>query len=141
MKITFNKGFPRYKMQAVNNAIGKASSFIKEKYPHISLDEVSINFSATRHGSYYYHSDASINVSVRDEIILYKKVTCELTTPPKGLMVGCELQTTCAVIHEVTHYIQGLEKRKMSEVETTQNEIDYLRVNEPFWFSKLIPLK
>lgn len=141
MTTTFNKGFPKYKIKAVANAIEKATAFLKERYPNLSFDGVSINFSNTRHGSYFYHSDASINVCAKDKIFLYKKATCELTSPPDGLNTGCEIQTTCAIIHEITHYIQWLEKRKYSEVETTQNEIDYLKANEPFWYNKLIPIK
>lgn len=141
MKTTFNVGFPKGKMVIVNNAIPKAIAFITEKYPHISLAEVRLNFSTTRNGSRYYHADGSINIRCSDKMFLYRKATCGLTTPPQGLLIGCEINTACAIIHEITHYIQGIEKRKFSEVETTQNEIDYLKQHEPFWYNRLIPSK
>jgi hypothetical protein len=43
------------------------------------------------------------------------------------LNVGNYVQIICALIHELTHHIQYNEKRKSSELETTHNEVEFLR--------------
>jgi len=45
------------------------------------------------------------------------------------------------LVHEITHMIQFAEGRKASEVETTQNEIDYGRLNHSFLSKKLEPVE
>lgn len=144
MKIKINKGMPKKILAQVEKAIPKASAFIKAKYPHINIDEAKINFSHTRNSSNYVHAYEGatefINIATHGEIRMYEKVTCGLTTPHEGLNVGIELQIITALIHELTHYIQGVEKRVYSEVETTRNEIEYLKQNEPFWYNCLVPI-
>jgi len=146
MKKIFNKGFPKSKKELVEKAIPKALEFMQAKYPQINFNEAVVRFSSTRNGSNYYHASVNnatgfINISTRDKIYLYKRVSVKLTAPHGGLLVGCELQVVSALIHELTHYVQGIEKRLFSEVETTINEIEYLKNNEPFWYSKLVPVR
>lgn len=153
MKITFNTGFPKGKKKLVENAIPKAMEFIRNKYPTINFDDVPITFSSTRNGSNYLppstyeyrteinNSTGGINIATHGKLHLYKKVTIGLTTPHGGLLVGCELQVITSLIHELTHFVQGIEKRLYSEVETTTNEIEYLKLHEPFWYGRLVPIK
>jgi hypothetical protein len=147
MKPIFNQGLPKGKKKIVERAIVKAMVFIKNRYPHICFDDVPVRFSNTRHGSNFWLPESAengmgeINIETHGKLILYKKVTAGLTTPHGGLLVGCELQVITSVIHELTHFVQGVEKRLYSEVETTANEIQYLKENEPFWYSKLVPVK
>lgn len=144
MKNKINKGMPKGVLLQIERAIPKAEAFIKAKYPHINIDEVKVNFSNTRNGSNYIHAQNGatefINIGTRTKIYLYKRVSCGLTSPHDGLNVGSELQIICSLIHELTHFIQGVEKRLYSEVETTENEIEYLKANEPFWYSRLVPI-
>lgn len=146
MKPIFNQGFPKGKVKIVEKAINKAMVFIKNKYPHIAFDEVPVRFSNTRHGSNFWLPDntenriGEVNIATHGYLILYKKVTAGLTTPDEGLLVGCELQVVTSIIHELTHFVQGYEKRLYSEVETTANEIEYLKDKEPFWYGKLVPV-
>ena len=92
----------------------------------------------TRNRSLYYNKNGNVAIAVRHKLHLYNKQTVGLTTPKQGLAVGYVIGTTCAIIHELTHYIQGMEGRKFSEVETTQNEIDYLKEKDPYWYSRLV---
>jgi len=147
MKPIFNKGFPQGKKKIVERAIVKAMLFINNKYPHICFDDVPVRFSNTRHGSNFWLPDnvkngiGEVNIATHGYLFLYKKVTASLTTPHGGLLVGCELQVVTSIIHELTHFVQGYERRLYSEVETTANEIEYLKENESFWYGKLVPVK
>ena len=92
----------------------------------------------TRNRSLYYKKYGNVSIAVRHKLHLYNKQSIGLTTPKEGLNVGYVIGTTCAIIHELTHYVQGKEGRKYSEVETTINEIDYLKEADPNWYSRLI---
>jgi len=138
MKITYNKGIPKWAKSKIEESITKGVEWITNKYPHIDFSEVSMNISMTRNRSLYYSADGSVAISVRSKLFLYNKKTVGLTTPPKGLLVGYVLGTTMGIIHELTHYVQGIEKRPFSEVETTLNEIEYLKGTDKFWYDQLI---
>lgn len=138
MIINYNKGLPKWVKPKIEESILKAYEWMIKKYPHIDFSKVKMNMSMTRRRSLYYHSDGSIEISVRPTLHLYKKKTVGLTTPPKGLNVGYVLGTTMGIIHELTHYAQGIENRTMSEVETTQNEVDYLKEVDKFWYDQLV---
>ena len=43
--------------------------------------------------------------------------------------------------HELTHYIQYLQGRRYSEVETTRNELEYAKQHFPYLYEKLEPIK
>lgn len=45
------------------------------------------------------------------------------------------------LVHEITHMIQRAEGRQLSEVETTQNEIDYAEKAYPSLHRELIPVE
>lgn len=138
MNIIINPSMPKMKIKIINNAIPKATEFIKAKYPHICFCTVPIIFSASRHGSNFWHEPIRVNISTHGELHLYEKVTVGKTTPKGGLLIGTEIQIICSLIHELTHFVQLTEKRVASEVETTKNEIEYLQKNEPFWYGRLI---
>ncbi len=138
MTITYNEGIPKWAKSKIEESIKKGSDWISKKYPHIDFSKVKMNISMTRNRSLYYSSDGSIAIRVREKLHLYQKKNVGLTTPPQGLNVGYVIGTTTAIIHELTHYVQGIEGRLMSEVETTQNEVDYLREVDEFWYGQLV---
>jgi hypothetical protein len=71
--------------------------------------------------------------------LLYDRKNCELTTPKDGIDVPIELEATITIIHELTHYAQGvLGKGVYSEVDTTKNSIEYLQMYHPDIIKKLI---
>lgn len=79
-----------------------------------------------------------INIKVGTLLVLYNRKSVTLTTPEQGLNVTVHISLMCAYIHELTHHIQFLQGRRYSEVETTMNEINYLKEFHPEVISKLI---
>lgn len=138
MTISFNKSIPQWVKPKIDQAIASALQWLRLKYPHIEFDKAQVNFSMTRNGSIYHGKDGSVAIAVKHKLHLYNKQTVGLTTPKEGLSVGYVIGTACAIIHELTHFVQGAEKRKYSEVETTQNEIDYLKDSDPYWYGRLV---
>ena len=57
--------------------------------------------------------------------------------------IPCELYESWALqfVHEFTHAIQGDQRRKYSEVETTRNEIDFAKEFFPHLFGRLTPIE
>lgn len=138
MTITYNKGIPQWCRPKIDTALTSALQWLQNKYPHIDFDVVQLNFSMTKNRSLYYNKNGNVAIAVRHKLHLYNKQTVGLTTPKEGLAVGYVIATTCAIIHELTHYVQGIEGRKFSEVETTQYEIDFLNDVDPYWHSRLV---
>ena len=138
MIITYNKSIPQWCRPKIDIAITSALQWLRQKYPAIDFDKAQLNISMTRNRSLYYCQNGNVAIKVRHKLHLYNKQTVGLTTPKEGLAVGYIIGTTCAIIHELTHYVQGIEGRKFSEVETTMNEIDYLKETDPYWYDRLI---
>ena len=138
MIITYNKAIPQWCRPKIDIALTSALQWLQLKYPHIDFEAAQINISMTRNRSLYYNKNGNVAIAVRHKLHLYNKQTVGLTTPKEGLAVGYVIGTTCEIIHELTHYVQGVEGRKFSEVETTLNEIDYLKEADPYWYSRLV---
>lgn len=75
----------------------------------------------------------------------YRRVRAGLSTPREGLVMSVELYVTLALVHEFTHALQhgvcGTPKRRYSEVETTDNEIAFVRRMAPELHAQLVPVK
>jgi hypothetical protein len=140
MIINYNKGIPKWALPKIMESIKLGTEWITKKYPHIDFSKAIVNFSITRNGSNFWSKNGIVNVKVGHKIQYYIRHTVGLTTPRTGLNVGYVIATTSHLIHELTHYVQGVEGRKFSEIETTQNEIDFLREYDPYWYEKLIPV-
>lgn len=54
-----------------------------------------------------------------------------------NIVVDFELAFTLRLIHELTHYVQFLQGRILSEVETTRNEIEYVKTFHEMYYKKL----
>ncbi len=72
----------------------------------------------------------------------YLRVRARWTTPPGGIELPIDVLMTTVLIHEFTHAVQhgvcGHDKRKFSEVETTENEIEFMRVHAPSAYAQLV---
>ncbi len=128
---------PKVAREKIEPAIQKAYGFLCAKYGY-RFDDVKLIFTHTANRSKYYNYSKTAKIAMGTRMWTYDRKTVGVTA--HGLMVGYELATTTAIIHELTHHIQNLEKRKMSEVETTQNEIDYILQAEPEWRHFLKPV-
>jgi len=62
----------------------------------------------------------------------------EYLTPISGIPTNRYDGYRRTLIHEITHFIQYLQKRTFSEVETTKNELEYLIEILPFYEHQLI---
>lgn len=72
----------------------------------------------------------------------YRRVRARLSTPAGGIELPVELLVTVVLVHEYTHAVQhgvcGGSKRRYSEVETTENEIEFVRRHAPAAFEQLV---
>lgn len=74
----------------------------------------------------------------------YRRARARYSTPAGGIELETRILATAVLIHELTHALQhgacGHGKRAFSEVETTENEIEFIRQHAPQAFAKLIPV-
>ena len=138
MKLRFDPIAKRKKAIA-KRALKKAIVFMKQKYGKFSLAGVTITFRDGTKGSDY--RECVINISMDTILTMYKRKRCKLTTPKDGIDVGIELRATLSALHECTHHQQRVSERPMTEVETTNNEIEYLYLYHRDIYNKLIPVK
>jgi hypothetical protein len=75
----------------------------------------------------------------------YRRVRAGLVTPPEGIAVSAALHATIALVHELTHALQhgvcGTPPRRYSEVETTANEIEFVRRAAPGVHAQLVRVR
>lgn len=128
--LTIRNGIPKVALEKIDSCIESAYGFLCSRYGYY-FNDVDLIFTNTANTSRYYSRKKIAKIAIRTEWWTYDRVNCNLTA--HGLKVGYDLGITTAIIHELTHHIQNLQKRKYSEVETTQNEIDYLLMTGPEW--------
>jgi hypothetical protein len=75
----------------------------------------------------------------------YRRVRARLSTPREGIELPIDLLLTVVLIHEFTHAVQhgvcGGTPRRFSEVETTENEIEFVRVHAPAAHARLVAVE
>ncbi|MBK7362683.1 MAG: hypothetical protein IPJ01_10345 [Micavibrio sp.] len=128
---------PMYKL-----AMDKALAYMKYKYPELCYCGLKINLSSYGGGSNFTPSNKDgwkIKISNRHILYFYDRKNCGLTTPKNGIEVPVEVDSVITIIHELTHYAQGvLGSRIYSEIDTTKNSIEYLQMYHPDIHSKLV---
>jgi hypothetical protein len=74
----------------------------------------------------------------------YRRARARFGTPPEGIELHTRILATAVLVHELTHAVQhgacGGPRRRFSEVETTENEIEYVRRHAPDAFANLRPV-
>lgn len=139
MKVVFDHDFPIGMKRSADRAVGVALAFMMVKHPDICFCDVTINFKTADYDSSYL--EKHVDIAIAEEILFYPRKSCEYKTPRGGLKVGRALAMILLLVHELTHHVQYCEKRRASEVETNNNQIEYMRIHEPKWFKKLIKIK
>lgn len=139
------KKVPGYLSKAINEAVPMALKFLEDKYGK-RFDNVKLLIQPNSRGSHYFSNShrphkkfGSVPVAgicTRGELLLYEKKS--IGEYRDGFRVGPMIQTACSIVHELTHHIQFLEKRKYSEVETTKNELDFLKMKFPEWYEMIM---
>ena len=75
---------------------------------------------------------------------VYRRVRAGLVTPHEGVEMDLATFARLVLVHELTHALQhgtcGGPRRRFSEVETTRNEIEFLRRIMPEACARLVPV-
>lgn len=135
------KNLPKYLEKPINDAIPMAYGFLASRYGWKFNDVVLVIQPNASRSRYYskdnprernaiYGKDVAIaTIKPHSRLWLYEKKS--LGSYKNGVYVGYTVEVACAIIHELTHHVQHVEKRKRGELETTKNELDFLRVSFP----------
>lgn len=127
MQITGAK-LTKWQEKLLTQAIQISADFIQQKY-HLEIDIkelITIRCSNTCRFAYYTQGKGLIRLNLKaTSIRLYDKKT--LGNYPTQVKGGFLHSYVCQLIHEMTHLVQDIEDRCYSEVETTRNELEYLR--------------
>lgn len=74
----------------------------------------------------------------------YRRARARFATPPGGIDLDVPTFAGAVLVHELTHALQhgmaGEPKRRYSEVETTENELEYVRRRAPDAYARLVPV-
>ena len=74
----------------------------------------------------------------------YRRARARFSTPPGGIPLDVRILASAVLVHELTHALQhgisGAPRRRYSEVETTGNEIEFVRRAAPEAFAQLVPV-
>lgn len=136
---TIRKSVNRVVAEKIPDYIGIATNWLKGIYPDVNFDNVDYIFSNSYNRSRYFRNASKLNdkylaptvcISTRPELYLYDKKSLGMTSTMQ--FVGTEVQVLCALIHELTHHVQYEQNvRKGNELDTTRNELNFLKENYP----------
>ncbi|MFO0963301.1 MAG: hypothetical protein U0625_10415 [Phycisphaerales bacterium] len=138
----------------------EAIAFLAERYGLDAggcdaLAAVPVRWSRARGASAFYpraaHGHAGPHIRLRvpsgttGRWHTYRRARARFATPRGGLELPVRILATAVLIHEYTHALQhgigGGDKRLFSEVETTGNEIEFIRRAAPEAFAQLVPVE
>lgn len=141
MFTTYPKVCPAWMKVAIDEAIPLASEFLIGKYGNV-FDNVHVVFQPNARRSRYYSNDITphsiygnvpvATISCRSKLMLYEKKS--LGSYRNGVMVGPKIQIACAIVHELTHHYQHIVRKPSGELETTANELEFLKLKFPDWY-------
>lgn len=152
-EIIIPKTLPKYLIKPVAEAIKLGTAFVFDKYGEKTFDDLILWVSPTCSRGMYYvnakyphklfgHTPVA-RVSCKTRLYLYEKAS--LGTYKQGVNVGYAIETGCCIVHELTHHAQykrlGLSPRGYAyggEVETTANELAFLKQYYPEWYSMIV---
>jgi len=121
---------PKWQQPIVKNSVDIAEHYIRCKYGVDCFDLVTLKCSNTCRFAKYTPGYGHIRLDLkRNYIELY---TMKSIGSYNKRINHCGLETSyiCQLIHELTHFVQDIENRCFSEVETTKNELEYLKIIE-----------
>lgn len=137
MNVTIRKAVPQKVKDSVMDSLEKVLVWMQGKYPSVDFTTTDFIFSNTYSRSRYFRNAENAKytkpvtcVSTRSALILYNLKSLRL----KKAMLSVDniIQIESSLVHELTHHAQyETGSRVGSEVETTQNELEYLRTFYP----------
>ena len=119
----------KWQENLLKEALKESLLFINSKYEIDVTNLVTLRLSTPCRFAKYIHGKGIIRIDLQNSNVnLYKlKTLGEYST---FIKTGYKISYICQLIHELTHLIQDLDNRKYSEVETTKNEVEYLRMKK-----------
>jgi len=136
---------PQYLEEPLKEGIRMGTEFVYEKYGKETFtDCVLLVRPDARNGCYYsnlsphpkFETNPVAIISCRTHLYLYEKK--RLGKYKQGLCVGYEICCATCVVHELTHHAQFKRDRSSGELETTANEIEFIRKHHPYWYDMLM---
>jgi hypothetical protein len=144
---------PPYLKEAVPRAIELGTRFVFEKYgPKTFNDCVLMIRPNSRRGLYFNNQNHThrlfgntpvASISCRSKLYLYEKKS--LGRYRQGINVGPLIECACCIVHELTHHAQfkrnGINQTgttKGGELETTGNELEFLKKYFPDWYELIM---
>lgn len=143
--ITVRNTVPKYYRKGISEILQTALDFISRKYPNVqNWEDIDIVFTArTRARGKYYRNKNSrkythpgMFVGIRPEMGVYymKSLGIKKCWIKPGFMIA----TTCVLIHEFTHHAQHELGMNHGELETTKNELEYLKSVSLFDYKEIM---
>lgn len=141
MYITY-RNIVKFQQKQIPEFIIMAQEFLQTIYDKPDFNNVGYIFSGNLRTSHYFRNEDNdkykmpmVCISNRNRLILYEKKSLKLKN--YRINPGAIIQMQSALVHELTHHIQYNEERSAGELETTRNEVKFLKENHPFWYNKL----
>jgi len=143
-RITIRKAVRPQLAEQIPGMIEKAISWLQTKYPTADFSTVEFIISGDAKRSRYWRNAQPDSkyvapnafIGTREHLGLYDMKS--LNIKKRWLLVGREVQTMCALIHELTHHAQYELEMPRGELETTRNELEYLKEFHPEYHSKMV---
>ena len=139
MTITIRKSVSKYDKENLSEILNRALCFVKNKYPNVDFSGVDVIFSGSFSRARYYRNDHKDSTyqrpciqipTNRDDVILYWKPSLGMVRDRVNEVGRWDVTCAC-IIHELTHHAQYEENKNKGEVETTNNELEYLKEFRP----------
>jgi len=137
------RGIVNYQRDIFPAQIKIAKDYLRTVYDCPDFEDLEFILSSNCRGSNYYRNDNSVGkyitptIRIADDFTLRLYKMKSLKLKRYKLMVGNYLNIICALVHELTHHIQHNEDRRKGELETTRNEVEFLREHYPDIYNKL----
>ena len=134
MQITIRQSVPKDVSEKIPKLLHTALQWMKSKYPSVNFDKVEYIFSAGYNRSRYFRNEVAngsylapnVCICTRATLYLYDKKSLGIKN--NMCRVGYDAQIVSALIHELTHHVQyETNTRKGNELDTTANELEYLK--------------
>jgi hypothetical protein len=132
----------------VPKLINDALVWMKSKYPTVNFGNVEYIFSGGYNRSRYFRNELknakylapNVCICTRATLYLYDKKS--LGIKKRKLFVGSTVQIMSSLVHELTHHVQyetGI--RKGNELDTTANELEYLKEYHLAIYNEIVKTK
>lgn len=143
-RITIRKSVRPQLAEKIPGMVEAAISWLQIKYPAVHFSTVDFIISGNAKRSRYFRNAVLTSkyiaptafIGTRENLGLYNMKS--LNIKRQWLWVGREVQTMCALIHELTHHAQYELNIPRGELETTRNELEYLKQFHPEYHNKMV---